>query len=107
MRDRRLLNHYDDMYTLFELKPVRWCLIILFATLVMTLLGCSTAPVQEIPRTPSILMLPPADLPPVPERPLTQLELIEIIIDDAGRYNDLKNHLELLQDWNRRTYGQE
>jgi hypothetical protein len=90
-----------------SMRPLRWCLIILFAMLVSMLLGCSTAPVQDLPRTPSILMVPPRDLPPVPERPLTQLELIEIIIDDAAQYNDLKNHLELLQDWNRRTYGQE
>lgn len=99
------LNGSERIYRFFESRLRRWSLIALSVILVLTLLGCSTAPVSDSPRAPSILMIPPRDLPEIPEGSLTQRQLVDIIINDAVMYNDLANQLELLQDWNRRTYG--
>lgn len=95
-------KNFSGVYTLFESKLFRWSLITGLVISVLMLAGCSTTPVSDSPAPPSILMLPPRDLPKIPDGPISQRQLVDIIINDAMLYNDLANQLELLQDWNRR-----
>ena len=98
------LKGSGKIYTLFESKLIRWSLIAGLVILVLTLAGCSTTPVQDRPHPPSILMIPPQDLPKIPDGPISQRQLVDIIINDAVMYNDLANQLELLQEWYDRSY---
>lgn len=100
MKETRPSRSYARVSRHFDHRLYRLFLMITASVIfLLTLPSCSTAPVLDRPRPPSVLMVPPPDLEPVPQRALSQREILDIMIRDAGQYNDIANQLELLQEW--------